>query len=102
MTFTGVVHRRSFPTGAAKHTKGDFIDGRAWERKPYEGECKYNMVFISKRRRTELYGEYRRRLGEVFHKLAEQNECRIEEGPSSPKGRAASAAPSSRFERLTS
>jgi putative transposase len=43
-------------------------------------ECKYHVVFIPKRRRKKLYGELRRHLGEVFRRLAEQKECRIEEG----------------------
>lgn len=43
-------------------------------------ECKYHVVFIPKRRRKVLYGQLRRHLGEVFHKLAIQKDCRIEEG----------------------
>ena len=43
-------------------------------------ECKYHVVFIPKCRRKTLYEELRRRLGEVFRKLAEQKESRIEEG----------------------
>jgi len=43
-------------------------------------ECKYHIVFIPKYRRKVLYGELRRRLGEVFRKLAEQKESRVEEG----------------------
>ncbi len=43
-------------------------------------ECKYHVVFIPKCRRKTLYGELRRYLGEVFRKLAEQKESRIEEG----------------------
>ena len=46
-------------------------------------ECKYHVVFIPKCRRKVLYGNLRRHLGEVFRKLAEQKECRIEEGASS-------------------
>ena len=38
------------------------------------------MVFIPKYRRKALYHELRRHLGEVFRALAEQKECRIEEG----------------------
>jgi putative transposase len=37
-------------------------------------------VFIPKYRRKALYVELRRYLGEVFRKLAEQKESRIEEG----------------------
>ena len=43
-------------------------------------ECKYHVVFIPKYRRKTLYKELRRHLGEVFRSLAEQKECRIEEG----------------------
>jgi len=43
-------------------------------------DCKYHVVFIPKRRRKTLYGELRRYLGEVFKRLAEQKESRIEEG----------------------
>jgi REP-associated tyrosine transposase len=38
------------------------------------------MVFIPKCRRKTLYAELRLHLGEVFRKLAEQKESRIEEG----------------------
>lgn len=43
-------------------------------------ECIYHVVFIPKYRRKVLFGELRGRLGEVFHRLAEQKESRIEEG----------------------
>ena len=43
-------------------------------------ECKYHIVFIPKCLRKVLYGNLRKHLGEVFRKLAEQKECRIEEG----------------------
>jgi putative transposase len=43
-------------------------------------ECKYHVVFIPKGRRKVLYGDLRKYLGEVFRKLAEQKESRIEEG----------------------
>jgi putative transposase len=43
-------------------------------------ECKYHVVFIPKYRRKTLYGELRRHLGDVFRKLAEQKESRVEEG----------------------
>jgi putative transposase len=43
-------------------------------------ECKYHVVFIPKCRRKTLYAQLRRYLGEVFRKLAEQKESRIEEG----------------------
>ncbi len=43
-------------------------------------ECKYHVVFIPKCRRKTLYVEPRRHLGDVFRKLAEQKESKIEEG----------------------
>lgn len=43
-------------------------------------DCKYHVVFIPKCRRRTLYGELRQYLGEVFRKLAQQKESRIEEG----------------------
>jgi putative transposase len=43
-------------------------------------ECKYHVVFIPKGRRRTLYTHLRRHLGEVFRRLAEQKESRIEEG----------------------
>ena len=45
-----------------------------------EWECKYHVVFIPKYRRKTLYGELRRHLGQVFHELARQKECKVEEG----------------------
>src|SRR5438128_9735494 len=45
-----------------------------------KGDCKYHVVFIPKYRRKALYHALRRHLGEVFRALAEQQECRIEEG----------------------
>ena len=43
-------------------------------------DCKYHVVFIPKYRRKTLYKELRQHLGEVFRSLAEQKECRSEEG----------------------
>ena len=43
-------------------------------------DCKYHVIFIPKYRRRALYGQLRRHLGEVFRKLTEQKESRIEEG----------------------
>ena len=43
-------------------------------------DCIYHVVFIPKCRRKTLYGELRRHLCEVFHKLAQQKESKIEEG----------------------
>ena len=53
---------------------------------PYESlkhttwECKYHVVFIPKCRRKALYAQLRRDLGAVFRGLAEQKECKVEEG----------------------
>ena len=43
-------------------------------------QCKYHVIFIPKYRRRALFGIVRGELGGVFHRLAEQKECRIEEG----------------------
>ena len=43
-------------------------------------ECKYHVVFIPKYRKKRIFGEVRRHLVQVFRRLAEQRECRIEEG----------------------
>ncbi len=42
--------------------------------------CKYHVVFIPMGHRKVLYTSLRQHLGEVFRKLAEQKESRIEEG----------------------
>jgi len=43
-------------------------------------ECKYHVVFIPKCRRKALYEGLSPYLGEVFRRLAQQKESRIEEG----------------------
>ena len=43
-------------------------------------ECKYHVVFIPMYRRKALYVQLRRDLGPVFRDLAEQKECKVEEG----------------------
>ena len=43
-------------------------------------ECKYDIVFIPKYRKKMLFGQIRKELGEVFHRLARQKEILIEEG----------------------
>ena len=47
-------------------------------------DCKYHVVFIPKCRKRKLYAEIRKHLGELFRSLAEQKECRIEEGHMMP------------------
>jgi putative transposase len=43
-------------------------------------ECKYHIVFIPKYRRKALFGAIKKHLGVIFHELARQKECTIEEG----------------------
>lgn len=43
-------------------------------------DCKYHVVFASKYRTKRLYGDVRRELGELLHRLARQKECEIQEG----------------------
>ena len=43
-------------------------------------ECLYHVVFIPKCRRRTLYVELRKYLVDVFRRLAEQKESRVEEG----------------------
>lgn len=43
-------------------------------------ECKYHIVFIPKCRRKTLFAALRKELGPVLRSLAEQKECRVEEG----------------------
>ncbi len=43
-------------------------------------ECKYHVVFIPKYRRKALYVQLRQDMGSVFRDLAEQKECKVEEG----------------------
>jgi len=43
-------------------------------------ECKYQVVFIPKYRKKSIFGRIRSELGEIFRRLAEQKESRIEEG----------------------
>ncbi len=54
--------------------------------KEYQGlshtrwDCKYQVVFIPKRRKKRISGVLRRHLGEIFHELAKHKECKIVEG----------------------
>ena len=43
-------------------------------------ECKYHVIFIPKCRRKTLYQGLRPYLGEVLKRLAEQKQCRVDEG----------------------
>ena len=40
-------------------------------------DCKYHVVFVPKRRRKELFGHLRPKLGAIFRELARQKECQI-------------------------
>ena len=42
-------------------------------------ECKYHIVFTPKYRKKNLFGIIRKELKDVFHRLARQKECVIEE-----------------------
>ena len=52
----------------------------SWSLNHTKWECLYHIVFIPKYRRKALYGQLRKELGEVFRRLAEQRESRVEEG----------------------
>ena len=43
-------------------------------------ECKYHVVFAPKYRKKALLGPIRKELKDVFHRLAAQKSCKIEEG----------------------
>jgi len=43
-------------------------------------ECKYHIVFTPKYRKKAIFGLIRKDLKDVFHRLANQKECQIEEG----------------------
>jgi len=43
-------------------------------------DCKYHIVFIPKKRKKQIYGAIRMRLGEVLHELAKRRGVVIEEG----------------------
>ncbi|MCF6210365.1 MAG: IS200/IS605 family transposase [Gammaproteobacteria bacterium] len=43
-------------------------------------DCKYHVVFIPKRRKSRIFGELRKHLGDIFHDLASRKESKIVEG----------------------
>jgi putative transposase len=43
-------------------------------------DCKYHLIFVPKMRKKKLYGEIRPRLGQIFHALAVQKDCKILQG----------------------
>ncbi|MBI1765325.1 MAG: IS200/IS605 family transposase [Acidobacteria bacterium] len=46
-------------------------------------DCKYHVVFVPKRRRKELFGHLRQKLGPLFRDRARQKEGEISEGHTS-------------------
>ena len=38
-------------------------------------DCKYHIVFVPKYRKKVIFGNIRKSLGPIFHKLARQKEC---------------------------
>ena len=45
-----------------------------------QGDCKYPIVFIPKKRQKWIYGSLRKHLGEIFHELARRRGTEIVEG----------------------
>ena len=43
-------------------------------------DCKYHIVFIPKKRKTQIYGALRRHFGEIFRELARQRGSEVVEG----------------------
>ena len=43
-------------------------------------DCKYHIIFVPKMRKKRLYGNIRPRLGQIFHALAAQKDCKIVKG----------------------
>jgi putative transposase len=43
-------------------------------------DCKYHVIFVPKMRKKKLYGDIRPRLGQIFHALAAQKDCKIVKG----------------------
>jgi putative transposase len=50
-----------------------------------QGECKYHVIFVPKRRRRQLYGQIRRQWGALFHARARQKEGQLLEGHVMPE-----------------
>jgi len=60
-----------------RNTKGEFMYNSLAHSK---WDCKFHVVFIPKRRKKLLFNEIRAYLGDIFHDLACQKECKIIEG----------------------
>ena len=43
-------------------------------------DCKYHLVFVPKFRKKAIYGKIRQQLGQIFHELAGQKDCKIIQG----------------------
>lgn len=67
------VNRSKFEGGSQSLNDNSSLSHSKWD-------CKYHVVFIPKCRRKTLYVELRKHLGDVFHELAAQKDCRIVEG----------------------
>jgi hypothetical protein len=80
LTFGAVVHRGDFQSSATTHTKGSFAMDEYESLSHTKRDCKYHIIFIPKYRRRTTYVELRPHLGQVFRRLAQQKESRIEEG----------------------
>ena len=68
------------PCEPLKVRRRESVVERQLKSKPLQVDCKYHVVFIPKCRRKTLYVELRKHLGDVFHELAAQKDCRIVEG----------------------
>jgi hypothetical protein len=74
------THRGSSPREPPSITKGSSAMDDYNSLNHTKWKCKYHVVFIPKYRRKALFGQLRPYLGELFRRLAEQKESRIEEG----------------------
>lgn len=79
LAFTG-VHPGDSDCEPPKHAIGESEMDKYQRLCHSQWECLYHVVFIPKRRRLVLYKELRIHVVEVFRRLAEQKESRVEEG----------------------
>src|SRR4029077_11459465 len=71
----------NIPRGLVRARKKEDVMSEMYQRLAHSSwDCKYHVVFVPKRRRKVLFGQARRKLGEVSHALARQKECQIIEG----------------------
>src|SRR5215813_12570817 len=79
LTFPGV--HRDTPRREPPSTRKGEVPMDEYQRLSHtKWDCKYHVVFIPKCRRKVLYGELRQHLGAILRTLAEQKDCRIDEG----------------------